>query len=63
TAKKPRKTTTKKTNFLGNSDDDSSDSSGQGWTSKLAKTKANFAIIEKYRKYLRSPGPDLVVCD
>ncbi|CAF5057750.1 unnamed protein product, partial [Rotaria magnacalcarata] len=40
TAKKPRKTTTKKTNFLGNSDDDSSDSSGQGWTSKLAKTKA-----------------------
>ncbi|CAF3346610.1 unnamed protein product [Rotaria socialis] len=62
-AKKSRKKTKKKPNFIGNSDDDSSDSSDQGWTSKLAKTKADFAIIEKYRKYLRSPGPDLVVCD
>ncbi|CAF3805428.1 unnamed protein product [Rotaria sp. Silwood1] len=59
----PRKKSKKKQRSTEDSDHDSSDSNDQGWTAKMTKTKANLATIEKYRKYLRSPGPDLIVCD
>ncbi|CAF0981206.1 unnamed protein product [Adineta ricciae] len=64
TAKTPRKKTKKKPKSTDNSgNDSSSDSDDQGWMKKTTKAKADLANIEKYRKYLRSPGPDLIVCD
>ncbi|CAF2881288.1 unnamed protein product [Rotaria sp. Silwood2] len=63
TIKAPRKKATKKQRSTEDSDDDSSNDSDQGWTKKMTKTKADLAAIEKYRKYLRSPGPDLIICD
>ncbi|CAF3780855.1 unnamed protein product [Rotaria sp. Silwood1] len=59
----PHKKSKKKQRSTEDSDHDSSDSNDQGWSAKMTKTKANLATIEKYRKYLRSPGPDLIVCD
>ncbi|CAF1224117.1 unnamed protein product [Rotaria sordida] len=63
TIKTSSKTAKKKQRSTEDNDDDSSNRNDEGWTKKPTKTKANLATIEKYRKYLRSPGPDLIVCD
>jgi SNF2 family DNA or RNA helicase len=59
TIKKPKK----KAKSTADSNDDSSSDSDREWKKKTTKTKVDLANIEKYRKYLRSPGPDLIVCD
>ena len=40
-----------------------SSSNARDWKKNRMKTKVELSNIERYRKYLCSPGPDLIVCD
>ena len=40
-----------------------SSSNARDWEKNRMKPKVELANIERYRKYLCSPGPDLIVCD
>ena len=44
------KTSKKKVKSTADNDDDSSEDSDHGWQKKMTKTKADLAMIEKYRK-------------
>ena len=49
------KTPKKKAKSTADNNDDSSEDSDQGWKKKMTKTKADLAVIEKYRKSNRFP--------
>jgi len=47
-------------------EDEESEGSDSGWMKSKkepSQVKADLTLIKNYRKYLRNPGPDLIVCD